>query len=479
MKNFTEKDQKIIDWIKSLPYDYWDFKINDTSEFTHSLHSYPATMIYPISRNIIKKMKELYDIKTLFDPFSGSGTVPVEGILAEIPKIYATDLNPLSILLIKVKTTVIDKKDLDNCYKLLKEKLEKDFKECEKNISVLNDYINKNEIDIYARKGWGDKALDIIMDAFKENNINTFIIEQIPNFKNIGYWFKPYVMLQIQLIKNVIDLIEDDDVRDFFKISFSETIRLVSNKRNNEFKMFRMAKDKLLAFNPDVKKTFFNICEANIAKMHQFANVVDNFKCNIRTELDDTRVLSSVPDNCVDLLITSPPYGDSRTTVAYGEFSKLSLQWLGIEDKANNLDISRLDKHLLGGKNFNNGFENKLDSEILQEALKNISTKDMKRAGDVFSFYYDLDLCLKKCAKKSKKDSYQFWVVGNRTVKGTCLKTNEILIELAEQYNLKHITTSNRKIRKKMIPPFNSPSNKKGEKVTTMTNEFIIVLKKI
>lgn len=81
--------------------------------------------------------------------------------------------------------------------------------------------------------------------------------------------------------------------------------------------------------------------------------------------------------------------------------------------------------------------------------------------------------------KKSKKDSYQFWVVGNRTVKGTCLKTDEILIELAEQYNLKHIITSNRKIRKKMIPPFNSPSNKKGEKVTTMTNEFIIVLKKI
>lgn len=479
MKNFNEKDQKIVDWIKDLPDYYWDFKNNDTSEFTHSFHSYPATMIYPISRNIIKKMKELYDIETLFDPFSGSGTVPLEGILAEIPNIYATDLNPLSILLTKVKTTVIDKKDLDDCYKFLRKKLEKDFKDCEENISVLNDYINKNEIDIYARKGWGDKALDIIMEAFKENNTDTVIIEQIPNLKNIGYWFKPYVMLQIQLIKNAIDLIEDDDVRDFFKISFSETIRLVSNKRNNEFKMFRMAKDKLLAFNPDVKKTFFNICEANIAKMHQFANVIGDFKCNIRTELEDTRVLSSVPDNCVDLLITSPPYGDSRTTVAYGEFSKLSLQWFGIADKANNLDISRLDKYLLGGKNYKNGFEATLDSEILQKALNNISTKDMKRAGDVFSFYFDLDLCLKECAKKSKKDSYQFWVVGNRTVKGSYLKTDEILVELAEKYNLKHITTFTRNIHNKVMPSLNSPSNKKGKKVTTMNNEFIIVLKKI
>lgn len=33
-----------------------------------------------------------------------------------------------------------------------------------------------------------------------------------------------------------------------------------------------------------------------------------------------------------DLMITSPPYGDSRTTVAYGQFSRLSLQWLDLEN---------------------------------------------------------------------------------------------------------------------------------------------------
>lgn len=479
MKNFTEKDKKVIDWIENLPDDYWDFRTDDTSELTHSFHSYPATMIYPISRNIIKKMKEFCHIETLFDPFSGSGTVPVEGVLAGIPNIYATDLNPLSILLTRVKTKEIDKKDLDHWYEFVRKEVEKDFEDYEKNISILNDYIGKNGIDIYDRKGWGDKSLDIMLDAFNKNNIDTKIVEQIPDFKNIGYWFKPYVMLQIQLIKNVIDLIEDNNIRDFFKIAFSETIRLVSNRRNNEFKMYRMGKDKLLTFNPDVKKTFFDICESNIDKMYQFSDVIGDFKYNVNSELDDTRGLSTVPDNCVDLLITSPPYGDSRTTVAYGEFSKLSLQWVGINDNTSDLDVNRLDKHLLGGKNFNNGFEYKLDSHILQEALKNISAEDIKRAGDVFSFYDDLDLCLKECAKKSKKDSYQFWVVGNRTVKGTYLRTDEILVELAEKYNLEHITTFTRNIHNKVMPSLNSPSNKKGKKVTTMTNEFIIVLKKI
>lgn len=479
VKDFTEKDKKIINWIENLPDDYWDFRTDDTSELTHSFHSYPATMIYPISRNIIKKMKEFSDIKTLFDPFSGSGTVPVEGVLANIPNIYATDLNPLSILLTRVKTTVIDKESLDYWYEFLKGKIEKSFSLYEQNISILNDYLEENNIDIYERKGWGDTSLDIIKDAFKKNSIDTTIIEEIPNFKNIGYWFKPYVMIKVQLIKDAIELIDNETIKDFYKIALSETIRLVSNRRNNEFKMYRMAKDKLLTFNPDIKKTFFEICESNIFKMYQFEDILENTKYSVSAELDDTRVLSSVPDNCVDLLITSPPYGDSRTTVAYGEFSKLSLQWVGIEDTPQDVDINRLDKQLLGGKNFNNGFEYKLDSQILQEALKKISSEDIKRAGDVFSFYYDLDLCLKECAKKSKNESYQFWVVGNRTVKGSYLKTDEILVELAEKYNLKHITTFTRNIHNKVMPSLNSPSNKKGKKVTTMNNEFIVVFKKI
>ena len=93
----NKNDKEIINWLSNLPDNFWDFKTSDTKELTHSFHSYPATMIYPISRNIIKKIKTLYEVNTLFDPFSGSGTVPVEGIIGGIKNIYATDLNPLSI----------------------------------------------------------------------------------------------------------------------------------------------------------------------------------------------------------------------------------------------------------------------------------------------------------------------------------------------------------------------------------------------
>ena len=58
-KKETDNDKKIINWIENLPADFWDFKSENTRELTHGFHSYPATMIYPISRNIIKKDNKL------------------------------------------------------------------------------------------------------------------------------------------------------------------------------------------------------------------------------------------------------------------------------------------------------------------------------------------------------------------------------------------------------------------------------------
>ena len=95
-----------------LPADFWDFKESTTRDLTHGLHYYPATMIYPISQNILKIVEKHIDIKTLMDPFMGSGTVIVEGMLDNVPQIYGTDLNPLAVLISKVKTTILSPKQL-------------------------------------------------------------------------------------------------------------------------------------------------------------------------------------------------------------------------------------------------------------------------------------------------------------------------------------------------------------------------------
>lgn len=112
-------DDKLIQKLTSLPIDFWDFKNSDTKEFTHGIHNYPAMMVSPISRNIISIMNTFQPIESLLDPFSGSGTVAVEGMLANIPTIMGTDINPLAILLSKTKTTVIEYKKLEKESKTL------------------------------------------------------------------------------------------------------------------------------------------------------------------------------------------------------------------------------------------------------------------------------------------------------------------------------------------------------------------------
>jgi len=143
-----------------------------------------------------------------------------------------------------------------------------------------------------------------------------------------------------------------------------------------------------------------------------------------------------------------------------------------------NEDISTMDKRLMGGKKFRNGFEFTLNSPTLQASLERIKDADLERAGDVFSFYQDLDRSIASIAKKMKSGGYQFWVVGNRTVKLETLQTDVILAELSLKYGLVHVYTIDRNIPNKVMPSFNSPTNETGKKAATMTTEHIVVLRK-
>ena len=474
----TKEDRLLIQWLKELPENFWDFKNEATNAFTHGLHTYPATMIYPISRNIISKVKEIYPINTLLDPFSGSGTVPVEGVLAGIPNIYATDMNPLAILLTEVKSNALSSKKLSQDFKVLQESINSNYKYHNEILDTIDDFILSQNLDITDKKTWGENAPAYIKQFLQQKRSTL----NVPNFKNIGYWFKPNILLELSLIAQEIQKVNNIEFKKFYIVAFSELLRLVSNRRNGEFKMYRMPVEKIITFNPNVLDTFYSILLKNIKKMEEFYTQTKTLvPSNLHIKLNNAKELISVPDNSIDLLITSPPYGDSRTTVAYGQFSRLTLQWndfLENKDDISN-ESMKLDNKLMGGIKYRNGYAYELSSPTLKTALNNIVSKDLERSGDVFSFYKDLDMCLEATSKKSKKGTYQFWVVGNRTVKEVYLETDKILAELAQAHNLQYITTFTRNIHNKVMPSKNSPSNKAGATISTMLNEYIVILKKL
>ncbi|MCL2774106.1 MAG: hypothetical protein FWD71_12240 [Oscillospiraceae bacterium] len=478
MNGINSKDEALIAKLNSLPINYWDFKNADTKELTHGLHNYPAVMVYPISRNILKIIKSLQPIETLLDPFSGSGTVLVEGVIAGVKKIYGNDLNPLACLLSEVKTMPISNERLQKSYNQLIMAVEFEMEMLAEIRNSVDHYIlNELNLDITSKEGWGSDAPKYLMQFLNKNNCNLI---NIPNFKNIGYWYRPQVIIDLQIIKKCIEELPENDEKKFLWLAFSEVTRITSNRRNGEFKMFRNPPDKINKFIIDVKCTFSDILKSNIEKMSAFENLCNNsmLSPDVTMLSENAMTLDSIPDNSIDFMITSPPYGDSRTTVAYGEFSKLSLQWLNLTGVSSD-DISAIDRNLLGGKKYRSGFEYTLDSDILLNSLEKIKDIDIERAGDVYSFYHDLDIAISTIARKMKCGSYQIWVVGNRTVKLENLHTDLILTELGKRYGLVHIHTIDRNISNKVMPALNSPTNEAGKKVTTMTNEHIVILRKL
>ncbi|WP_297285635.1 DNA methylase [uncultured Brachyspira sp.] len=467
-----EIDKKLISILKKLPNNYWDFKNENTKEYT--IHNYPAVMVPPISRNIINIVKQIMEVDSLLDPFSGSGTVLVEGMLANIKIVYGNDINPLAILISNVKTNKLNIHELKKEVSVFLEDINNDYNENIDFYEGADEYCKKN-LNLTSKNGWGDNAPKYLREYINLNKINF----EVPNFKNIGYWFKPRVILQLQMIKNHILTIKNKNIRNFVFVAFSELVRIVSNRRNGEFKMFRMLPAKVESFNPDILKEFTYILENNIKKMHSFVEACKKNNSNSKVKIFNNNVIDlfNIPDLSIDLVITSPPYGDSRTTVAYGEYSRLSLQWLdlfGLSER----EIMMIDKTLMGGTKFKNGFEFSIPSKTLNKSLEFIKNIDLERAGDVYSFYLDLEKAISSIAQKTKKDGYQFWVVANRTVKGELLKTDKIIMEIASQYNMDYVYTIDRNIINKAMPSLNSPTNVVGKKSKTMCNEHIVILRK-
>ena len=425
LENQTEKENA-SDEKYSRRIDYsWDFCGEKTKSSTHGFHTYPAMFIPQVANRLIKNYSQAGD--TICDIFCGSGTALIESRLLG-RNAYGIDLNPLAIFLAKVKTTEINPSKLTKEYFILLNRIEK---------------IKGNEI-------------------------------KKPVFNNIDFWFKKEVAVKLAKIKKAILQIQDEKIKNFFLVSFSETVRLASNTKNGEFKLVRIRPEKLEKHSPDALGIFRKKTENNINGMKNFYNDVKK-DAWAKIIYGDSSKDNGIKKNSIDCIVTSPPYGDSRTTVAYGQFSRLSAQWLDIFEDPNN--ASRIDNDLLGGKATKDLIHG-LKSKYLEEVLDKIAKKDGERVKDVLSFYIGLEKCLRQAYNILKPKKYFCLVVGNRLVKQVRIPTDFIIAELGENIGFVCEDIFVRNIPGKRMPIKNSPTNIAGELEETINKESIVILKK-
>jgi len=383
-----------------------------------NLHRYPATMIPQLGISLLERHEVTRG--RMLDPYCGSGSSFAAGAHVGMNALYGFDLNPLAVLISRVKFTRLDSDEVLATQKEILSKVKK----------------------------------------AKPANENS---RDIPKITNIEYWFPRDGVLQLVTIKRLIDKIEHEDMRNLFLLALSETIRDVSYTRKNEFKLYRIPAEKMETHLPDAFKIFSaylgRICEIYLTK---YLPKLKGVKVSIQNQPFD--YLKSK----VDVLLTSPPYGDSRTTVAYGQFSTLSNEWLGIEN------ARKIDSQLMGGRRV----KSLLEGSIISKQLIEVSEVDAKRALEVSSFYEDLGSSIREVGNAISNDGLSIYIVGNRRVKDVQLATDQFIAEEFERSGFRHLVTYERLISSKSMPASNSPSNKTGITRGTMTQEFVVVCQK-
>ena len=413
----------------------WEYADADTQYHIHGLHSYPARMIPQIAHRLITTKSKAGEL--VLDPFCGSGGVLAEALILGRNAI-GVDVNPLAHLIARVKTTPLD---------YLK-------------LAVLTEHLLAD-----AREGISLK---------REGRLNVVP----PYFKNIYHWFKRDVAEELAIVRNAIDKIAPKDqvesYHNFFLVCFSMTLRRVSNiaVRDNPYFIRAMVNAELERHQPDVLEAFDSQVRNSVSMMKIFSEGCAK-DVSAKVLLADSTELPLDSDS-VDLIVTSPPYGEESHTMSYSRFAKLTLLWLGYDPNT----INRFTKKSLGGSTLyidERAYRARtipLDSKTLINIYKKVSKTDQKRAREMFSYFWDYAKCLIQMHRVLSKNKFCCIVIGDRTVARVPISNEMITIELARKAGFEHKETYYREIPKKVLP-------RRDYKVDLINRESVIILQKV
>lgn len=419
--------------------DYWSFKGNSLREHGHGLFQYPAMMVPQVADSVLKQACAVHpDIERVSDPFSGSGTIMTESMMRGLA-FSGTDINPLAVLLCRVKSGpfFID---------ALREKAE-----------TLNTRIDTD----------GRCAIEA-------------------NFPNLDKWFGRDAQIGLSKVRRAIRREDAPWARRFFWIAVAETVRATSNSRTSTFKLHIRTQEDIDGRNCDPVAAFKKVLARNLqhyqeqaerlAECNQLAS--GHYVNDVSISLADVR--NGTAQAKSDIIITSPPYGDNATTVPYGQYSYLPLQWIDLADIDAHADTDCLasthtiDTHSLGGSKR----VKEAEREHLRERspayvgyIKALKDQPRDRELRVTAFFRDLDNCLDPILKGLRPGGLMVWTLGNRKVGGRRVPLDRILKELLEAHSTRLLCQLTRRISSKRMAPKNNIAE-------TMSSESILVMRK-
>jgi site-specific DNA-methyltransferase (cytosine-N4-specific) len=263
-----------------------DNQNNKSTYYTHGFHPYPAKY----TPQLVNKFFNLYCKRgfTILDPFCGSGTTVVEGVLNGMDSV-GIDLNPIAYLISKAKS---------NHYSI-------------EDINFIQNFIS----ELHPQPNIG---------LFSNGNENSHGTISIPDFPNRDHWFQANVTYELAKLKRKIDAIENSIIKDLLVCAFSKIIVKVSNQ---DSEVRYVAKNK----NHSDGVVFTNF----ISTVSNYIDILSSGEhfISAKAEIfngDTNEVLKNFSENHFDFVITSPPY---INTFDYYLYHKMRMFWLGYDHR--------------------------------------------------------------------------------------------------------------------------------------------------
>ncbi|WP_404467111.1 DNA methyltransferase [Planococcus rifietoensis] len=415
---------KLQTQLNSYGESYWNFN-HSKRDGAHKIANYPAMMVAPMQYKIIEDIYTMEgNVKNILDPFHGSGTTLVEGKKFNL-NLIGIDINPLANLITEVKINGV------------------------------------NSITIY------NSIEQVIF------NIKKFSKEDIEpySFNKIEKWFRDDIIKDLTIIRESILLEKNQRHRMYFWVCLSDCIRKHSNTRSSTFKLHIKEKVKIEEMENNVISDFIksiNSNHINLTSSHRGGQSL--------LQGDSVDEMKKLEDESIDLICTSPPYGDNGTTVTYGQFSILSLLWIDKKDIKVSDDMlvsnySAIDSYSLGGKKKKDISYN---SESLTKVLNQISVAKQTKVKVFFSDYF---IALTEMVRLLKSNHLMVLTLGNRRVDNIEVPLDVITKEFCVANGMEVEAILNREIPRKNMPRRVSHIVNLGS-VSSMNKEVVLILRK-
>lgn len=397
------------------------------------LHPYPAMVADELALDLVKHY--LVDGASVLDPFCGTGRLltAAEGAAVRV----GVDANPLAWLVTSAK--------LSNSAPGAVRRI-------------------ANELSLAKRKA--PSGLDIAIPG-----------RQVE-------WFHPKVRYELGRIVAWINATGVPDAeRMLVAAALSATVREVSFARQSGWKLHRRTFTEREGFSAcpwERLERRLQYCEAELRRAGRVRgrrHVALTHVASLRSNEHPVRALGPY-----DLVLTSPPYGDSRTTVQYGAASALCLSIVSQIDGFQQLASTggEIDARCLGGPAEGEACHESIDLKKYWSG-----SRDRRPARAVKQFLSHYSEACDAIADCMKPGGIAVLVVGRRYTGGSRVRLDDFTVDhfLACGFDLVERTT--RDLRQKRLPRHinrfgrsSSPEMRERGAVLTMTSEIILALRK-